>query len=159
MFNTAFTIARQLSTSSAKWIQFTPSQPISSKFILKLVALLSLAITMVSFLAILEPKSSPHTWHTSPQSHLTLHDLITPNNIRRGVNITKLIIMEFSPLSIYSLHLKTKCLIHRPILDHPRPVRSSEHHRPIETTDQVTTLHSNTLYISLLCIYVFRYDS
>ena len=53
------------------------------------------------------------------------HDLITPNNIRRGVNITKLIIMEFSTLSSYFLHLKPKYLIHRPILDHPRPMRFS----------------------------------
>jgi len=141
MFIIAFTTARQMPTSSAKWIQVMSSQPISSKVILKLAPLLCLGIARVSFLPVLEPKSSPYTSHTPPTSHLSLHDLITPNNIRRGVNITKLIIMEFSPYSSYFLHLKPKTPYSPPYS------RSSSASAFLLTSQTKLPLHIQTLRI------------
>jgi hypothetical protein len=125
------------------------SHPISSKVTLKLVPLLYLGIARVSFLAVLEPNSLPYTWHTPPQSHLTGHDLITPNNIRRGVNITKFIIMEFSPLSSYFLQLSPNTLFTALFSITLGQCVS------LNVTDQVTTSHSLCIFPSSVFTYFF----
>ena len=115
-----FTRACQLSTSSAKWIRFMSFHPISSKAILKLVPHLCQGITRVSFLPGLQPKSCVCVFL------FTLYATHDPSIPSHTVQITQLIIiMEFSPLSSYSLHLKPKYPIYRPILYHPRPMRFS----------------------------------
>jgi hypothetical protein len=62
--------------------------------------------------------SSPHTCYMSCPSHPPwLHN---SNYIWRRVQVTKLLIMQFSPISRHFISLRTKYSPQHPVLKHPQ---------------------------------------
>ena len=112
-FITAFTSARHLSLSRASSIQSTPPHPTSRRSFLILSSHLRLGLpscflpsgfpTKTLYTPLLFPIRA--TCPRPPQSSRFYH----PNNIGWAVQITKLLIMYFSPLTRYIFPPKPKC--------------------------------------------------
>jgi len=120
-FIAAFTRSRHLSLSWARSIQSISSHPTSGRSIL----ILSSHLRLGSFSQFSPPKPcihyySPHTCYMPHPPHSSRFD--HSNNIWWGVEIIKLLVMQFSPFPCYLVLLRTKYSPQHPILQHPPPL-------------------------------------
>jgi len=153
-FITTFTTAHHLSLSWATLIQFMPSHPTSWRSILILSSHLHLGLpsslfplgfpTKTLYTPLLSPHTSymPHPSHSSPFGH--------PNNIGWRVQIIKLLIVWFSPLLWYLVHLRPKYSSQHPILKHPQPTFLPQCERP-----SCTPIRNNRQNYSSVLIFRF----
>ena len=84
----------------------------------------------------------PHPSHSSPFGH--------PNNIGWRVQIIKLLIVWFSPLLWYLVHLRPKYSSQHPILKHPQPTFLPQCERP-----SCTPIRNNRQNYSSVLIFRF----
>ena len=86
---------------------------------------------------------SPYASHPSRFDH--------PNNIGRGVQNSKLLVRQFSPLPCYLIPLRPKCSFQHPILKYPQPTFLPQCERPSLTPTQNNRQNCNSVYLNL-CI-------
>ena len=115
-FITAFTRARHLSISSAT--SSPCPQPTFCKLILVLSSHLHLGHPCCLFPSGFSPKPCIHLFSPPHVLHAPLISLFS-NNIWWAVPITKLLIIQFSPLPCYLVLLRPKYSSQHPILKHP----------------------------------------
>ena len=94
--------------------------------------------------------TSPLPPNVSCPSHSSLFD--HPNNTEWGVQITKLLIIELSPLSCYLVPLRPKCAPQQPILKHSQPAFLPQCKRPSVTPMHNMRQNYNSVYLNL---YIF----
>ena len=146
---TTFTSARHLSLSWASSIQSIPPHPTSWRSILILSS--SLCLGLQSGLA---PSGVPCKCPSSPQkcympnpSHSSL--FYHPNNTGWEVQIIKLLIMYFSPLTCYLIPLRPKYSLQHHILKHPQPTFLSQCER-----SSFTPIHNNRQNYSIVYLNI-----
>ena len=88
----------------------------------------------------------PHTWHMPRPSHSSWFD--RPNNIGWGVQIIKLLMMQFSPLPCYLVPLRPKYSQH-PILKHPQCMFLPHCELPSFTLIQDNSQNYSSVYCNL----------
>jgi len=93
----------------------------------------------------------PHTCYMTRPSHSFRFDY--PNNIGWGVQIIKLLIMQFSPFPCYFGPLRPTFSPQHPILKQPEPTFLLQYERPSFTPIQNTRQNYSSLYLNL---YIFR---
>jgi hypothetical protein len=84
--------------------------------------------------------SQPHSWFNHP------------NNIGWGVQIMKLFVMWFSPLSCYLIPLRPKYFPQQPVLKHPQLMFIPQYEWPSFKTIQNNRENYSSLYIN---VYIF----
>ena len=76
----------------------------------------------------------PHIYYMSRSPHSSRFD--HQNNIGWGVQVIKLLTMQFSPLHYYHLPVRPKYSPQHPIFKHPQPTFLNQYQRPIFTPIQ-----------------------
>jgi hypothetical protein len=133
-FITAFTSAHHLSLYWASPIQFIPPHPTSWRFILILSSHLCLGFPVVSFPQVSPPKPCTGLSHTCYMPHPSdSSQFYHLHNSGCGVQIMKVLIMRFSPLSLYLVPLRPKYSSQHPILKCPQSMYLPQCQRPTLT--------------------------
>ena len=137
---TAFTNARHLSITWASWIQSIPPHHSFSRSILILSSHLRLGLpsgllySVCPTKTVYKPLLYSHTYYMTRPSHSSQFD--HPINIGRGVQIIKLIIMQFSPLPLPRPSLRLTYSPQHLVLIHPQPMFLAQYRRPSFTPIQ-----------------------
>ena len=137
---TAFTNARHLSLTWASWIQSIPPHHSFSRSILILSSHLRLGLpsgllySVCPTKTVYKPLLYSHTYYMTRPSHSSQFD--HPINIGRGVQIIKLIIMQFSPLPLPRPSLRLTYSPQHLVLIHPQPMFLAQYRRPSFTPIQ-----------------------
>jgi hypothetical protein len=149
-FITVFTKPRHWTLFWASWIQFSPLTPVSLRSILMLSTHLLLRLPVVSYLRASQPKPSKHSSHACHMSHPPHPPWFNhPNNIRWRIQAVKVIIMQFSPLSVF-LRFRSKYL--NTLFSETLSLCSS-----LKMRDHVSHPYSATGKIPVLYILIFRF--
>ena len=89
----------------------------------------------------------PHTCYIPRPSHSSW--FYHPNNIWWAVQITKLLIMQFSPLPCYLVPLRPKYSPQHPVLRHPKSTLLPHCERPSFTLIQNNKQNYSSVYLNL----------